>query len=275
MTSQALASLRDRHVFVANELEKARDRIAALIPLSTGLTPSRCIAVVLDALSRDPALLECHGPSIVRTTLQATEVGLELGSPIGEAYLVPFWNGKKGRKEASLIIGYKGFVKLGAGTFDPPRLVRAGDSFEYSLGTAAEIHHKPGAGDIKQRGDVTAAYAIAHIGDRFVFDVMDRAELDKIRSAAKATRGPWVDHRDEMYRKCPVRRLAKYLDLNPLTKRAVEVDDLDALRRGDVGHMREGFDAGRAEELKAMLAAREKPQAVIDVDFEEAEEKKE
>lgn len=265
----ALASLRDRHTWVANELEKARDRISALIPMSTGLTPSRAIAVVLDLLSRDPGLLECYPPTIIRTVLQATEIGLELGSPIGEAYLVPFDNRKKGRKEATLIVGYKGFVKLAQGAFEPARLVREGDDFDYQYGTTAVIHHKPGAGTIQNRGDVTHAYAVAHVGERIVFDVMDRVELDRVKTNSKV----WSQHRDEMYRKCPVRRLSKYLDLNPLTKRAVEFDDTNALVRGELGVLREGFDAGRAEEFKKMIAARDKPQAVIDADFEMAEEK--
>lgn len=267
--STALASLRDRHIAVSNHLEQARERIAQIIPLSTGLTPSRCIAVVLDALSRDPSLLECEPRSIVRTTIQAAEIGLELGSPLGEAYLVPFNNFRKNRKDASLIVGYKGFIKLAHGAFDPPRIVREGDTFSYRYGTSPEIIHTPGAGDVHNRGKITHAYAIAHVGDRVVFDVMDLAELERIRDAAKATKpsAPWNAHREEMYKKCPVRRLAKSLDLNPLTKRSIEVDDTEALRRGE--YARDGFDAGRAEEFKALLRARNTEVKTIDAEFEE------
>lgn len=274
--STALATLKDRHAYLTNTLEQSRPRIAALIPMSTGLTPSRAIAVVLDAVTREPSLLRCEPTSIVRATLQATEVGLELGSPLGEAYLVPFRNWKKGnREEAQFIAGYKGLIKLVTLNerveLVESRLVREGDAFDYRLGTDAAIEHKPGKGTIRNRGNITHAYALVrYTSGRVQFDVMDRDELDRIRSAARATKdsSPWNAHTDEMFRKCPVRRLAKYLRLSPLAARAVELDLRgEAVLRGELDPDAEGtFEAGRARDLRDMLGAGDRPVGVIDVE---------
>lgn len=247
----ALATLKERYTWVANEIERIKPEVDIVAP--EFLRRGRGGAILLDALSRDPSLLECEPKSIIRTFRAAMDLGLEIGSPIGTAYVVPYENRKKGRKEASLIVGYKGFVQLAGGAFDPPRLVREKDRFEYEYGTHAKIVHVPGAGVGRSRGDVTHAYAIAHVTGRTVFDVMDRDELDKIKAGAKAKWGPWAEHTDEMFRKCPLRRLAKYIDLGAAMRKAIEVDDLESLRRGEMGPIREGFETGRAEELKRMV----------------------
>lgn len=274
--STAIATLKDRHAHLAGSLEKNRERLGAIIPIGTGLTPSRCIGVVLDAVVRTPALLKCTPASIVRATLQAAEVGLELGSPLGEAYLVPFWSRQANSEEAQFMAGYKGLIKLMCMAEQvshiDARLVRQNDVFDYDYGTSPKIVHRPGIGDGRQRGDIIAAYAIIHYRDKlFQFDVMDRGELDKIRAGAKAKEySPWNQHTDEMFRKCPVRRLSKYARLSPLAKRCVELDDIGAMARGEYQgrEVRDGFLTGRADELKGMLGAGDAPVTVVEGEIE-------
>lgn len=278
--SQALASLRDRHTFVANELEKSRGRIAAIIPLSASITPARVINVTLDALAREPRLLECEPRTIVRSVLHAAEVGLELGSPLGEAYIVPFGN------KATMMPGYRGFVKLiratPAVTTVKSIIVREGDEFDVDEG-ANKIHHVLGKGTIKNRGAVTHCYSrVEYQGGASQFEVMDRVELDAIKTEslrrAKGRPTPWRTHEDEMFKKCPLRRQAKWLDLTggptarngeSLARRCLELDTLESMRRGELGSLaREGFSSERADALKEMLRAQEAPAAVLDVEAE-------
>lgn len=270
--SQALASLRDRHTTVATLLEQARTRLAQVIPASTGLMPSRAIAVVLDALVRNPALLDCQPKSIVQSVIHASELGLELGSPLGEAYLVPF-SGK-----ATMMIGYRGFVRLIRGgpkvTIVKGVLVREGDQFAVDEG-ANELHHVLAPGTTRARGKVVYAYSRVYYTDgSSQFEVMDIDELDKIKTEAlsKDRRGasPWRKHEGEMYKKCPLRRQAKWLDLSPTGRRGVEIDELNAMQRGEYGTApRDGFTAERTSELKEILIKRDAKVDVIDADFEE------
>lgn len=273
--------LAERHKRLTNELEIARPRIDAILPAGLGMSSGRMIAIVLDASVRQPAILECEPRSIVRATLQSAECGLEIGSPLGEAYLVPFWNGKKGRKEAQFIAGYRGFVKLAlAGDrYDSIKsvLVRERDSFTWREGSDAKIIHEPGAGSERERGEVRFAYAIAKIkGGGEVFEVMDREALDRIRvatvSKSRDYKGPWKDHTDEMYRKCPIRRMAKTLELSELLRKAISFDDLNALHRGELGSEGlEGLTGTRVDDLKAAIRARSAPaeSLTIDAEFEE------
>jgi recombination protein RecT len=271
--STALASLRDRHLSVANQLEASRARLRAIIPMASGLDASRAIAVTLDALSRQPDLLDCEPRSIVRSVLHAAELGLELGSPLGEAFLVPF------KKAATMMIGYRGFLRLILGaprvTMAKGVLVYESDEFDVDEG-ANVLHHKRAKGTIKQRGDVTFAYSrVYYIDGSSQFEIMDRVELDRIKTdALKHKRGfsPWQSHQEEMMKKCPLRRQAKWLNLSPLARRGVERDDLEAMKRGELGALsnRDGsFDSGRADELRAMLEAKDAKVEVIDADIVE------
>lgn len=262
MSSTALATLSEKHKSLAAQLEKNRERIAQVIPAGCGLAPTRAIAVVLDAMVRNPALLECTPSSIVRSVTAAAEVGLELASPHQHAFLVPFWNSRRQVKEATMMIGYRGFVHLIRGAPNvaivQSNLVREQDEFDVDEGENKIIHRRPKNMRDKERGPITFCYARVIYSNSFQqFEVMDRDDLDKIRTSAKATRSdsPWNTHTDEMYKKCPLRRMAKWLELTQTARRAAELDAFQATVRGELpGLARDGFTAGRADELKAMLS---------------------
>src|SRR5437870_402938 len=78
--------------------------LAQLLPKN--LTPERMTALALSAASREPLLFQCTPASLLRSIMQIATVGLEIGSGLGEAYIVPFRNNKTGRMEATAIFGY-------------------------------------------------------------------------------------------------------------------------------------------------------------------------
>ena len=212
--------------------------IDALIPREVrraGLTANRLCAIVLDATLRDPKILDCIPATIVRCVRTSAELGLEIGSPLGEAYIVPFKT-KTQAVVATFVAGYKGLIKLAVGSPDirnvEARLVYASDEFDYDYGTSPHIRHRPRPGD--RRDDaVIAAYSVAFFAGAKAtpgacqFEVMERDELNKIRARSKAKNGPWSTDTAAMFRKCPVRKLANTLDLSSLgrMKRAIERDE--------------------------------------------------
>ncbi len=263
--SQALASLRDKHTYVSNALDKQRERLASIIPHGFALDAPRALGVALDALTRNPKLLECEPKSIVRSVMHAAAVGLPIGGPLGEAYFVPF------RGECTMMIGYRGLAEL---VRRSPRvrltnsiLVREADDFEVDE-ARRRIRHTWGKGNEKQRGDVVYCYSLVtyekgpHDEEApHDFEVMSRDEILAIRkSVIDRSHGrdtPWKGKDElEMWRKCPVRRHAKMLELSPLARHAVERDDLESMRRGELGHFvgRDGtFESGRVADLKNKL----------------------
>ena len=63
-------------------------------------------------MQRTPKLLECTRESLLACIVQCAQLGLEPDGLLGQAYLIPFYNGRKNRYECQLIVGYKGLLKL-------------------------------------------------------------------------------------------------------------------------------------------------------------------
>ena len=104
------------------------------------------------------------------------------------------------------------------------RTVHENDAFKYEFGLEETMHHVPADGD---RGKMTHVYAVAKLkGGGVQFDVMSRADVDKVRSTSKAgTNGPWVTHFEEMAKKTVIRRLFKYLPVSIEIQQAVTLDE--------------------------------------------------
>lgn len=212
-------------------LEKMKPAMAAVLPKH--VTPDRITKVVLSATSRQPKLLECTIESIARAVMQASELGLEIGGLLGEAYLVPYNNKVNGqwRKEAQCIPGYKGLLKLARQSGQLvslcANLVYADDEFTADIATA-EVSHKLNAqrfmGD---RGEFVGAYAYAVLKDGGrVLEPMSRQQIDLVRARSKSKdNGPWVTDYEQMARKTVIRRICNYLPLSPELQRALEHDD--------------------------------------------------
>ncbi len=59
-----------------------------------------------------PALQECTNPSILSAALLGEALNLSPSPQLGQFYMVPFDNRKKGCKEAQFQLGYKGYIQL-------------------------------------------------------------------------------------------------------------------------------------------------------------------
>lgn len=204
-------------------------QMALAMPKS--MTPDRLTRIVMTECRKTPALMKCAPESFYGAVLQCAALGLEPGSALGHCYLLPFGNGKdkSGRPNAQLIIGYRGMIDLARRSGQIISLqawtVHAQDTFNYQLGLNPDIEHIPAS--VADRGPVTHVYAVAKLkGGGVQFEVMSRAEIEKIRSASKAgNSGPWSSHWDEMAKKTVIRRLFKYLPVSIEAVRAVEIDE--------------------------------------------------
>lgn len=163
--------------------------------------------------------------SLTQTLLDCARVGLWPG-PHGHVYLVPY----KGEAQAQL--GYKGMITLmkrSAGVVRVAAHLRhERDAWAYSLGTSPDIQHTPADGN---RGPVVGAYAVAWFGDgSWQAEYMDMDEIIAIKDgspSSKSGASPWnhPEHKLQMARKCPLRRLFKYVGLDETLGHALEMDD--------------------------------------------------
>lgn len=77
-----------------------------------GKNGSRFVSSIISAVQVNPALQECTSPSILSAALLGESLKLSPSPQLGQYYMVPFNNNKKGYKEAQFQLGYKGYIQL-------------------------------------------------------------------------------------------------------------------------------------------------------------------
>lgn len=250
--------------------------------ITTGVDPRALVRfAMLDMSAMTYAgekLRECSRESIFMSLLACAVAGLEPGSLKGEAYLVPF------AKKAQYMAGWKGYVKQARRSREvvalAAQVVFDADTFDLDLGGGMPPVHKPLLRG--PRGDVIGAYAVAKlVGSRetivsYEVEWMDKADLDGVRSAAKKGEresDAWKLWEDQMYRKAPIRRIAKRLPMGHdyYVGLAVERAHEDGKGEREVIDILTDGEASRTE-VSAENAASMRTQATGDIDHDEAAE---
>lgn len=192
------------------------------------IKPDMLVRLALFEFSNNEWLRKCTPESIYRSLILSAQIGLEPSGIKGEAYLVPF------KGTCTLIPGWRGLVKLALRSRAVKRLnsfvVYERDAFKIYLGSEPRVEHEPYLG--ADRGELLGAYAVAKM-DNGEVDVewMDVGELQKIKDNAAKSRGgkpgpAYADWEEQMYRKAPIRRLAKRLPLGDDFFLAMKADEL-------------------------------------------------
>jgi len=211
-------------------------RQALMTALPKHIKLDKFIRVTLAVMSQNQKLLECSPDTVLLSLMRAASLGLEPdGGPLGQGYLVPFWNGKERRLDCQFIPGYRGLVKLARNSGEvedvSAEVVYEADRFDYAMGLAPKLEHKRNdeSADV---GKLKYAYAVAHFRSGYKkFIVLNRREIEAIKSSsASRTKdgkivGPWLEHEAEMWKKSAVRRLSKLLPLSVEVAQQIESDD--------------------------------------------------
>lgn len=214
-------------------IEQRTGDFAAALPAH--VDPKRFVRAALSMLNTVPKIKECAPSTIVTGLMQAAQLGLEVSDVRGQAFLIPRWNGRKGRMEAAFQLGYRGMIDLAAraGITVDDDVIREGDVYEFQRGTNPFLRHVP---SLDEPGAPLAYYAVGHFADgrqpRYVLWSKRRVEMHRDRFASSRDRqgkiyGPWIDHFDGMAAKTVIRAL-----LDPLP---IAVETRDALFRDDAG----------------------------------------
>lgn len=72
----------------------------------------RFVTAITSAVAVNPALQDCDPATILSGALLGESLNLSPSPQLGQYYLVPFNNTKKGCKDAQFQLGYKGYVQL-------------------------------------------------------------------------------------------------------------------------------------------------------------------
>lgn len=72
----------------------------------------RFISAITSAVATTPALQTCDPATILSGALLGESLNLSPSPQLGQYYLVPYWNSKKGCNDAQFQLGYKGYIQL-------------------------------------------------------------------------------------------------------------------------------------------------------------------
>ena len=199
--------------------------------LPSAMTPERFSRICMTAISQNPQLAESTPASFAGAMMTAAQLGLEPNTPLGQAYLIPYKDYKKGVIECQFQLGYRGLIELAHRSGDlqsiEAHIVYEGDEFEYELGLEPKLVHKPA---MTGRGNILWVYAIYKLkSGGYGFEVMSVEDInrhrDKFSKAAGRGFSPWTDNWEAMAKKTVIKRVLKYAPMASEFVRGMTADE--------------------------------------------------
>ncbi|HUT78629.1 MAG TPA: recombinase RecT [Polyangia bacterium] len=205
-----------------------------------GPTGVQLITDTVTALSTVKGLDECDPRTIVGAVMTCAQLGLRVGGATGQAYVLPFWNNDRGRREATFVLGYKGLVKL-AMQSGLVRGIVARTVYEKELPSFRlswhedrdELVHEPWLLDDKPGAPVLYyARALLNGGGYQLTRPVHRDAMKAHRARyVRIKSGPWFDDRgvagdgfEAMAHKTVGKQLGKWLPLSATARQAIAAD---------------------------------------------------
>lgn len=214
-TAQTAVKPTDTKTSMQTYIRQMQNEIKKALPAV--ITPERFTRIVLSALSTNPKLAETTPQSFLGAMMTAAQLGMEPNTPLGQAYLIPYYNSKNRCNECQFQLGYKGLIDLayrsGEVSIIQAQVVYEQDDFTYSFGLEPVLKHIPAAAN---RGEPIYVYAVFRTKDGGCgFEVMS---MDAIRSFAQQysksfSTGPWQTNFEEMAKKTVLKKVLKYAPL--------------------------------------------------------------
>ena len=208
-------------------IKSMEGEIAKALP--SVITPERFTRIVLSAISVNPKLGECTPTSFLGAMMTSAQLGLEVNTPLGQAYVLPYMN--KGVLEAQFQLGYKGLIDLayrsGEVEVIQAHVVYENDEFTCEYGLDPKLTHKPADSN---RGEPIKVYAVFKTkSGGFGFEVMSmddvRKHATKYSKAYSSGFSPWKTNFEEMAKKTVLKRVLKYAPLKSDFVRAAVQDE--------------------------------------------------
>lgn len=200
------------------------------LPTHKKASVDRILRIALTEFRTNLKLQACSHESIIASLTQACQLGLEVGSTSGQAYLVPF-GGK-----CTLMLGYRGMIELayrsGFIASIQPHTVYEKDHFEIEEGTETKITHKR---NLDEAGAIKGYYIVAKLkAGGTISKYLSVKEIDKVQEKHAKTSAIWKEHREAMALKTVMRSLFKWLPQSAEMIQAIEAEAHEPDKRFDI-----------------------------------------
>jgi recombination protein RecT len=194
------------------------------LAMPRGFDAQQLVRDAFTCLSTTPKLATCDPVSVIGGLMTCAQLGLR-PAVLGQAWLLPMWDGRNRVNRATLVVGYKGYLELmhrsGQVEAVNAHIIREGDEWSVQYGDDERLIHKPNL--LGERGAPKLYYATGRKrgASRSEFQIDSKQGLeehrDKFAMAKKngAVVGPWRDHFDAMALKTMMLRLTKYMPQSP------------------------------------------------------------
>lgn len=257
-------------------LRDNRDQLSAALPST--ITPERFARISVTALTTNPTLQSCTMISICNSIMCAAQLGLELNTPLGHGWLIPY------KGICTFQPGYRGLIDLayrGGSIKDiEAHLVYDSDYFELEYGDEPKLKHRPCLRT--DRGEWYGAYSFIRMSDAGTSYLwMPREDIEAVRNKSSQSwrgdkeRSPWAMWPEAMRLKTVLKPHLKTKRLSALTETAIGLDDQaeafavlpvkteDAKRELSQALVIEGSMLRDAEEATDALRGSEERQAAV------------
>lgn len=253
---RAAAAAPTGYKLLAGELVQRQELYGRASPAG-GPSAQQIVTDAITALSTVDKLSECDPGSLLGAVMTCAQLGLRIGGALGQAYVLPFWNTDRRRREATFVLGYKGLVKLAAQSGRVRGLVSR-TVFEQEVPKFLlswyhdrdELRHEPYLYGHPGKPVLYYSRALLPDGGYQVTRPVHREAMQAFRRRyVKIKSGPWFDDRGEagdgfeaMSHKTVLKQLGKTLPLSAECSLAIAADGgvrFDDRPDADIGEVTE------------------------------------
>lgn len=186
---------------------------------------------IVALVANNAMLQQCEPMTVIYSAMKATALGLPLDPNLGQAYVIPYRNGRQGNTLAQFQIGYKGFIQLAIRSNQFQTLnatdIREGELQSYDLLTGAMRFNSVANREQLPIVGYVAYFELKNGFAKSLYMTREEVELHRNRFSKAAGKGssPWDSDFDAMACKTVLKLLLnRFAPLSVEMQGAIQAD---------------------------------------------------